>query len=145
MSMDRLKQQLKRHEGYTDYPYQDTVGIWTAGYGHNLESHGEAIQSVTLEQAEQWLDEDIAHAIQIARMIFPTFDTLSEARREVLVNMAFNLGNRLAQFHGLQRAVASEEWESARNSMLASKWARQVKGRAVELAEQMENETIKEA
>jgi len=31
---------LKRHEGFRKYPYKDTRGIWTVGYGINLEGRG---------------------------------------------------------------------------------------------------------
>lgn len=31
---------LKRHEGFRVFPYKDTKGIWTVGYGINLENRG---------------------------------------------------------------------------------------------------------
>jgi|GEM_PF-3203588 len=31
---------LKRHEGFRKYPYRDTRGIWTVGYGINLQHRG---------------------------------------------------------------------------------------------------------
>jgi hypothetical protein len=45
------------------------------------------------------LDNDLDEAEATARTLFPTFDSLSEARKAVLVNMAFNMGlHRLAGF-----------------------------------------------
>lgn len=31
-----ILEQLKRDEGRRPMPYQDSRGIWTAGYGHNM-------------------------------------------------------------------------------------------------------------
>lgn len=31
---------IKKHEGFRKYPYRDTRGIWTVGYGINLEGRG---------------------------------------------------------------------------------------------------------
>jgi len=54
----KLRKMLIRHEGLRLRPYKCTSGRWTVGYGHNLESHGEAIpESITIEQAEKYLDQ----------------------------------------------------------------------------------------
>ena len=36
----KLRSELVEAEGYRQYPYRDTMGIWTAGIGHNLAAHG---------------------------------------------------------------------------------------------------------
>jgi lysozyme len=52
--------------------------------------------------------------------------------------MAFNLGvPGLLKFKNTLRAVREGRFEDAAKGMLASKWARQVKGRAVRLAQVM--------
>jgi lysozyme len=61
-----------------------------------------------------------------------------EARADVLLNMAFNLGvGGLMSFKNTLNFVVEGDFEAAARGMLASKWAGQVKGRATELAEQM--------
>ena len=53
--------------------------------------------------------------------------------------MMFNLGpTRLSGFHDLLRAIRDKDYTAAKEAMLDSKWAMQVKGRAVRLATIME-------
>ena len=60
------------------------------------------------------LENDIEDAEITAKTLFPTFDGLSDARKAVLVNMAFNLGaHRLAGFARLREAVANGHFEAA--------------------------------
>ena len=50
---------------------------------------------------------------------------LGDARREVLVNMSFNLGYpRLSRFVKFQQALLEGDYETAAAEMLDSKWAR---------------------
>ena len=37
MNWERLKNDIKRHEGFRSKPYKDTVGKTTIGYGRNLD------------------------------------------------------------------------------------------------------------
>jgi lysozyme len=49
------------------------------------------------------------------------------------VNMAFNLGDRLGDFHRFLGAVRVGDWPKAAIFMMESKWAKQVGQRAVRL------------
>ena len=67
-------------------------------------------------------------------------------RRRVLQNMAFNLGigsaatgKGLLGFKNTLEFVRTGQYDKAADGMLASKWAKQVKGRAVRLAGEMRN------
>ena len=145
--IEALEKQLKRHEGLRLKPYRDTLGYWTCGYGHLLTGiyDQRTIDTwretgISKYEADAWLRDDIDNAIVMARYRYlkpEQFDALSPTRQQVLVNMAFNLGNKLLKFKHLRQAVLDEDWYSARDHMLNSKWAEQVKGRAVELAEMM--------
>jgi lysozyme len=69
------------------------------------------------------------------------FDELSETRKSVLVNMAFNLGVAgLMKFKNMLKAVSEKRWEDASSEMLNSRWADQVGNRAIELSEMMAND-----
>ena len=48
---------LKLHEGYRQYPYTDSLGIVTIGYGRNLESRG-----LTESEATYLLEQDVDQA-----------------------------------------------------------------------------------
>ena len=64
--------------------------------------------------------------------------TLDEVRKSVLLNMCFNLGiGGLLGFNNTLSFIVAGDWERAANGMLASKWAKQVGMRAIELSEMM--------
>lgn len=136
---DRLREMLKRHEGLELKPYQCTANRWTVGYGHNLEAHGkERMESITLEEAERFLDEDIAAAESMCRTRMPYYDDLDDVRKAVLVDMCFNLGiGGLMGFKKTLGAVAEKQYGRAAVEMLNSKWATQVGRRAKRLSEMM--------
>lgn len=113
-------------------PYRDSVGILTVGVGRNLE------KGLHPDEIALLLRNDIAEADRAARAVFPPFETLSETRKAVLVNMAFNLGQaRLAGFVNTLKAIADGRFDDAAEGMLNSKWAVQVGARAKRLAQEM--------
>lgn len=62
----------------------------------------------------------------------------AQARAEVLINMAFNMGvPGLLKFRRALDAVRADDYDAAASHMLDSRWACQVGRRAVELARQM--------
>lgn len=125
-----LVEQLKRHEGWRAKPYIDTVGVPTFGYGFTY---------LTEEEGEQILQNRIATCKADLVDAFPWTRKLDPVRFNVLVNMTYNLGiNRLSQFVNTLKAVEEGRYDDAVKGMLASKWATQVHGRAIELAKQMQ-------
>jgi hypothetical protein len=63
---------------------------------------------------------------------------LSDARRSVLVNMAFNLNGLLGFTHTLD-AVRSGDYGATAHQMFRSKWGSQVGQRAIDLSGRMKN------
>lgn len=135
-----LIDQLRRDEGLRLTPYKDTEGIWTVGYGHNLECHGNVIPiSVSVEEAETWLVEDAALACKAVRHALPWTEKLDPARCDVLNNMCFNMGiNALLGFHRTLAMIEAGNYEGAAAAMMESRWAAQVGKRAERLSKQME-------
>ena len=130
--MNKLKEQLLRHEGLKLKPYRCTAGKLTIGIGRNLEDKG-----ISQAEAIQMLENDI---IQCERQLMDNipeiYQGLNEARQMVLVNMCFNLGLKgLLGFQNTLAFIKAGDWERAANNMLVSKWAKQVGRRAVELSE----------
>lgn len=127
-------QSIRQHEGWRDTAYQDTVGVWTIGYGTNL-------QELTIDKAlgNKWLEAGVEEA-QTAAARFPEFQMLTPIRQDVLVEMVYNMGpSRVAGFKKLLLAIRQGDWELAAMEMLDSKWANQVGQRAQRLAKQMES------
>ena len=115
------------------FPYQDSVGKWTIGYGRNLTDNG-----ISKDEAMIFLNADIADAIEDVNHCFSCYDDLSETRKMVLVSLAFNLGRaRLAGFVRFIGAVHREAWDDAANELLDSKAAKQALNRYKELADMM--------
>ena len=135
--MTELQQMLLRHEGKRNKPYTDSVGKLTIGIGRNLDDKG-----LSDDEIFHLLNNDIADAIEDVRHCFSCYDQISEARKMVLVSMAFNLGRtRLAKFVRFIGAVHLGRWEEAAEEMLDSAWAKQVGDRAVTLATMMRDDT----
>lgn len=126
---------LKIDEGLRLNAYRDTVGVWTVGYGH---AHVDPGTVWTRAMAEHVLIDDVrSHNAKLYARA-PWIKDLDPVRRRVLENMAFNLGiDGLLGFKNTLRAVQDGRYDDAANGMLASKWSRQVKGRAVRLAQEM--------
>ncbi len=131
--LDILRRQLPIDEGTRTRPYRDSVGKLTIGVGRNLDDVG-----LSLGEIAYLLENDIAQAEKSARVLVPKFDTLTEERKAVLVNMAFNLGHyRLSMFVKFLAAVREARWADAADQMLDSTWATQVGDRAIRLANEM--------
>ena len=131
--METAKEQLKRHEGgpYLK-PYRDSENNFTIGWGHLL------VDGITITRrvAQQLFDDDY-HVAQF-NFLSLGINNLTRTRQNVLVNMLFNLGlPRFLTFKKMIKALEDQDYEKAADEMLKSKWHKQVKGRAVELAGQM--------
>ncbi len=133
--IEKLKEMLRRHEGLRLTPYLCSASHRTIGYGHNLDAHGEEIpESITLEQAEQYLDQDIRDAIRSCASHIPDFARLDPIRQAVLIDMAFMGIGSLMEFKRMLAAIHLKQWGVAAVELLSSDYARTVKGRARELA-----------
>ncbi len=132
--MDRIKAQLVRHESLRLKPYRCTAGKLTIGIGRNLDDCG-----ITESEAYIMLINDIMNCEkQLQARIPDIYNQLDEVRKSVLLNMCFNLGiSGLLGFKNTLAFVKAGDWERAANGMLASKWAKQVGRRAIEMSELM--------
>jgi lysozyme len=131
--MGKLVEQLKRHEGFKSKAYKCLSDRLTIGYGRNIEDRG-----ITKEEAEYLLMNDIRECTADLEFYLPFWLTLDNARKDILINMCFNLGmTRLAMFKRFLKAVEEGDFDKAAKEMLNSKWAKQVGNRAIELAAQM--------
>ncbi len=122
----------KVHEGFSDIPYLDTLGNWTVAYGRAL-----YLNPITEEEGEYLLRSDMTRCV-IDLSTFPWFQGLNDARKAALLDMRFNLGpTGFRRFKKMIAALKAEDYGDAAAEMLDSRWAKQVKGRALTLAEIM--------
>jgi len=134
-NVDRLIEQIKRHEGVELMPYKDTEGLTTIGVGRNIEHNG-----IRMVEADFMLMNDIKDCMEEAQS-YHWYKDLSATRKAVIINMLFNLGKpRFDKFVKFQAAVAEGLYDKASTEMLDSRWAKQVGKRAVELSIQMQKD-----
>lgn len=133
--MSSLESQLIRDEGLRLLPYVDTTGNITIGVGRNLTRNG-----ITQKEAMILLEDDINTIKSLVTRQWPWISTLSEPRKAVLFNMAFNMGvGGLITFIHFLDYVKEGMYDKASQAMLQSLWAKQVGERATRLSQQMES------
>tara|TARA_S200002703_G_scaffold119493_1_gene105259 strand:+ start:1572 stop:2021 length:450 start_codon:yes stop_codon:yes gene_type:complete len=136
----KTRHMLKKHEGFVSHVYEDSTPekYLTIGYGRLVDERlGGGISE---EEADYLLLNDIKNCINILKKQIEVFEELSENRQIVLINMYFNLGNRLFKFKNMLAALHMKDFDEVAVQMLDSKWAQQVKGRSHELAEMMKED-----
>jgi lysozyme len=133
MPPTNLVDQLKRDEGLRLFPYVDTVGKTTIGYGRNITDVG-----ISSMEAESLLQNDIDHAKSSLEEALPWTAGLDDARLGAITNMSFNMGVKgLMGFRKFLAAMQTGDWVTASAEMLDSKWAQQVRDRAKRLSQQI--------
>lgn len=138
--LEIASEQIRRDEGMRPYAYQDSEGYWTIGIGRLIDKRKGG--GLTEEEVAFLFENDLDEAVNDAKALVPSFDSLSETRKAVLVNMSFNMGReRLSEFKRMLAAVNEGRFRDAGAEMLNSVWAQQVSDRAVRLAQQMSEET----
>ena len=147
MNIEKLKEQIKRHEGEVLEVYADSLGYLTLGVGHLIQpndpEHGQpAGTPVSQEVVDKYYEIDFDKHLEETKHVIghDVFDGLPGEKQEVLVNMCFNLGGtRLGKFRNMLNAVEDHDWERMAVEMEDSRWFKQVGRRSVELQEIVRN------
>ncbi len=122
---DDIADFIKHVEGLELFPYVDTVGKLTIGYGRNLSDRG-----ITKNEAEYLLMQDLEFVRDDLLSIFPHLDQYPKEIIIVLASMMFNLGkDRFLTFKKFINAIKKHDFESAKMEILNSKRAFQVPDR----------------
>ena len=141
MNMDRLLESVKKHEGYRNKVYLDTLGKRTVGVGHlcvedwwddNVEYEEKFLMDI--------LQKDLQESIRGARELMEEHGCkdIDEKAEELLIEMVFQLGKTgLSKFRKMWDALAEKNYIGASYEMLDSRWSKQTPNRAKSMAEQM--------
>ena len=143
--MDRIKleEELKLDEGCVYEVYEDHLGYATFGIGHLVKKSDEEYKQalgtpVSEERVTKCFNEDIDTVCEELDKNLPWWRNLPETRQRVLANMCFNLGYpRLSGFKNFLSALEFEDWETAAEEMMDSRWSEQVGERAERLRDKM--------
>jgi len=132
MNRDRLKEQLRHDEGVVPHAYTDSEGYLSIGCGRLIDRvKGGRLSS---DEIEFLLNNDIDRTAYRLSHDFKWFDDLNDVRKEVLINMAFNLGmTGFKTFKLMISAIERSDWVDAAREGLDSRWSGQVGDRAIRL------------
>lgn len=132
-----LAVQLRRDEGERAFVYPDSMGFWTIGVGRLVDGRKKDA-GLRPDEIAYLLNNDIDDRIEALTRALPWFQNLDDARKGVLLNMAFQLGTQgLMQFHDTLSLVQQGRYADAAAEMLKSAWAKQTPQRAQRLSQQM--------
>jgi lysozyme len=133
---DKLLEMLKRHEGVRSHVYLCSAGYETIGVGRNISKSGMGLSD---DEVDYLLENDIARVIKELSSEYPWFNDLDDVRKDAMIDISFNLGaTRLRGFKKALAAMEVADYTLAAKEFLDSKWSRDVKGRAHELASMIE-------
>ena len=140
-----LKAMLERHEGRKRVPYNDTATPpnLTVGVGWNMHTnplpddvalylgqHGE----ITDEMIDRLLEISVWKAEASCRRVWPGFDGFSRNRQDALIDFMFNCGEKTVRgFTNTVADISAGRWASAAARLMKSAWAKEVKGRALDV------------
>lgn len=147
--IDQVAEQIMHHEGVRLAVYDDATGKPivagdvvqgnpTIGVGRLLTDD----RGITEDEVMLLLKNDLAWVAKKAES-YGFWNRLDSARQMVIMGMIFNMGNRFDQFKKMIAALEVGDYQEASVQMMDSRWAKIVKGRAVELSEQMKTGVIK--
>lgn len=107
---------IRNFEGFVGHPYQDSVGVWTIGYGHT-EGVGPRSPHLTEPQARKLLAEDLDE--HYAPAVTNTGIALTQHEFDATVSFVYNLGaGVLDASHDFGRLLRKRAYVKAADAML---------------------------
>ena len=141
MNMDRLLESVKKHEGYRNKVYLDTLGKRTVGVGHLcVEDFWEDDKEYDEKFLMDILEADLQNAIKGAKDLMSENGCMDmdEIAEEIIIEMIFQLGKTgVSKFKNMWKALSGLDYSTAASEMLDSRWAKQTPNRAQAMSAQM--------
>jgi lysozyme len=148
IDMDKLLESVKRHEGYRNKVYLDTLGKRTIGVGHLcVEDFWEDDKEYEESFLMEILEKDLQGAIDKAEDLINNCPSggkanISDDAKILIIEMVFQLGgNGVSKFRKMWQALQQDppDYAEASVQMLDSRWAKQTPNRAKEMAQHMKD------
>ena len=140
MNYDKLLESVKKHEGYRNKVYLDTLGKRTVGVGHLcVEDFWEDDKEYEEDFLMDILKKDLQQAIRQADSMCEGLK-ISEDAKIIIIEMIFQLGGTgVSKFRKMWQALQQDppDYAEASAQMLDSRWAKQTPNRAQEMAKHM--------
>jgi GH24 family phage-related lysozyme (muramidase) len=115
-NIDRTVQQIRSDEGFRSGPYQDSVKVWTIGYGTTRVEGSKVTQltrPISLGEARNLMQASVIDAISDCQSLYDpaVFNTLHDVHQEVLICLAYQLGRaKLGNFVNMNTAIYGKEY-----------------------------------
>ena len=140
MNYDKLLESVKKHEGYKNHVYLDTLGKRTVGVGHLcVEDFWEDGKEYEEDFLMDILKKDLQQAIRQANLKCEGLK-ISDDAKIIIIEMIFQLGGTgVSKFRKMWQALQQDppDYAEASVQMLDSRWAKQTPNRAQEMAAHM--------
>ena len=140
MNYDKLLESVKKHEGYKNHVYLDTLGKRTVGGGHLcVEDFWEDGKEYEEDFLMDILKKDLQQAIRQANLKCEGLK-ISDDAKIIIIEMIFQLGGTgVSKFRKMWQALQQDppDYAEASVQMLDSRWAKQTPNRAKEMARLM--------
>jgi|TARA_R100001163_G_scaffold63366_1_gene55175 lysozyme len=146
IDMEKLLASVKKHEGYRNKVYLDTLGKRTVGVGHLcVEDFWEDDKEYEEKFLMTILEHDLKSAIKSADDLINNCPSggkanISSDAEIIIIEMVFQLGKSgVSKFRNMWKALQQDppNYEEAAIQMLDSRWAKQTPNRAQDMADQM--------
>ena len=139
MDYQAVKDRIKKHEGFRNTVYSDSLGKATIGYGHLLTEDDDFEEGIQYDKSllENLFDKDFNNAAYNAEQLLEGY-TVAPLAREVIIEMVFQLGiGGVSKFKKMFAALKEYDYLLASAEMLNSAWYRQTPSRCEELSNLM--------
>ena len=134
---DTVKERIKKHEGFRDTIYKDSLGKMTIGWGHLITPQDKLMENTqySKEFLNNLFEKDFDIACDQAMSLIGSYNICEDAIG-VVIEMVFQLGiGGVSKFKNMLEALKESDYAHAAVHMLASNWHKQTPERCEELAE----------
>jgi len=137
LGMEEVKNRIKKHEGFRNKVYKDTLNKRTIGYGHLcVEDWWEDDKEYPDAQLDRIFDKDFDKAKDGASKLYEGCE-ISDIAKGLIIEMVFQLGpTGVKKFRNMWKALKQTppQYDVAATEMMDSRWAKQTPSRAKELS-----------
>lgn len=116
---EKIKNYIKKIEGFRKDWYNDTSGVKTVGYGFTGKDFQQRYPNgMTREQADAEFEKTIRRFAGYVESLTPNFDKLSQNQKDALLSYVYNVGpGNFKNSSKLQAALANQDWQTAAQHM----------------------------
>jgi len=117
MDYQAVKDRIKKHEGFRNTVYLDSLGKATIGYGHLLTEDDDFEEGIQYDKSllENLFDKDFNRSAYNAEQLLEGID-ICDTAREIIVEMVFQLGiGGVSKFKKMFEALRKKDYNEAAN------------------------------